>query len=895
MNNVNTTTVTSISGRVWVRQPDGSLTELRPGAAVPLDSDIVTDASSTVTLAIDGAAPITIGENRSVAITDDLFTPADPGEAAVAAPATTDSERLLAALESGDDPFGILEATAAIAGGPGGDDGGGSFVRLLRIQEDTTPMGLAYPRPGRVQEELPRLNGEAERDGAGASVPTPPNLYMPGDDGNNIINGRAGHDILIGDRGGTKTIFESGKGYNLNLLVNTSSATQWNWNGDRDTGDIARLETTKAALKAFLTDHVAQHGNINVKLTFYPGYAYKNNLWVSSDNVDTDATIGLNAGNLQPLLDAIDALVADGSGNPYAHGFDKARTWFEQMSLDPTYDGYENMTVFLTPGGPNHGNIGETDFARQKAFEALKAISPTIHTIGLGSETMDQFALDRFDTTDSGTTPAPDVDNLKNVLDSSGNPVFASLDNWAVTATGNISASLDAIGFGSLVPSYPAAHPALLDWHYLRFSTALNDTQAANIKIRQKDEAKITLTDAEYPDGAYLNFILHSGWGWNEAMGSQFSWNLLKWDDATNDWIQVNSGVPPVKGAGGYYVESFVNVMADGPGDYIFEFEFQKGAGDIGVLNVSPLYIQVGALNIQPFHPTLKIGQGAQALDPNDLEMALITGRDPSTVVTPGDDVLNGGEGDDIIFGDALYTANLPWDTPGNPSRPANYVKTGIDALDDFLVLKLGLASVADLTDDDRYDYIRANHALFNSDTDTLGGNDTLYGGAGNDILYGQGGDDILYGGDGNDILHGGAGNDTLMGGAGDDILYGGPGDDTFKWENGDAGTVAAPAQDVIKDFGMGGLDPNGDDVLDLRTLLIGEESTSDLGQYLNFSYVGTDTVLKISTIGALDASGNNYDQLITLEGVDLVGGSFTTQHQLALDLFAAGKLLIDQ
>jgi len=73
---------------------------------------------------MDGAAPITIGEHRSVALTADLYTPADPADAAVAAPATPDSERLLAVLESGEDPFGILEATAAIAGEPGGDDGG---------------------------------------------------------------------------------------------------------------------------------------------------------------------------------------------------------------------------------------------------------------------------------------------------------------------------------------------------------------------------------------------------------------------------------------------------------------------------------------------------------------------------------------------------------------------------------------------------------------------------------------------------------------------------------------------------------------------------------------------------------------------------------------------------
>jgi len=165
---------------------------------------------------------------------------------------------------------------------------------------------------------------------------------------------------------------------------------------------------------------------------------------------------------------------------------------------------------------------------------------------------------------------------------------------------------------------------------------------------------------------------------------------------------------------------------------------------------------------------------------------------------------------------------------------------------------------------------------------DTHGGDDTLYGDAGNDILYGQGG------------------NDTLIGGSGDDILYGGAGDDTFVWENGDAGTVLAPAKDIIKDFGMGGADPNGKDVLDLRDLLIGEEAPgSDLAEYLNITREGTDTVIRISTTGDLQSAGTpggvvtGFDQVITLENVDLTGG-MTDQNQIINNLITQGKLLVD-
>jgi len=401
------------------------------------------------------------------------------------------------------------------------------------------------------------------------------------------------------------------------------------------------------------------------------------------------------------------------------------------------------------------------------------------------------------------------------------------------------------------------------------------------------------VTDAAHPNGAYLHFKYASHTSWTEAAGSQFTWRLLKWDDVTNDWLVVESGIPKAP-IGSATLDAEVYVKAPGAGDYLFEFEFTQGAAETNGFNGRGIQLYAGNISVVETHPTLTMGQGQMVTDPDDLDVVLVSGYEYTLPVVVGDDTLYGGDGDDIIFGDALHTDNLPWAEVGG--KPANYIKTGIDALDDFLVLKLGLASVADLTDADRYDYIRANHALLNSDTDANGGNDTLYGGAGDDILYGQGGNDTLYGGEGNDILHGGAGNDTLAGGAGDDVLYGGPGDDVFLWQNGDAGTVAAPAKDIIKDFGLGGLDPNGEDQLDLRDLLIGEENSTDLGQYLNFSFDGNDTVLKISTTGGLDASGNGYDQLITLEGVDLVSltSSTTDQHQIALDLIAAGKLVVD-
>jgi len=110
-------TVTEITGRAWVRQADGALSELRPGAVVALQSEVVTAAGAAVTLAIDGTAPITIGENRRVAITDALIAPVDPSEAVFAPSTMADLNRLLAAFDFGKalDPIMCAENPAALS------------------------------------------------------------------------------------------------------------------------------------------------------------------------------------------------------------------------------------------------------------------------------------------------------------------------------------------------------------------------------------------------------------------------------------------------------------------------------------------------------------------------------------------------------------------------------------------------------------------------------------------------------------------------------------------------------------------------------------------------------------------------------------------------------------
>lgn len=98
------------------------------------------------------------------------------------------------------------------------------------------------------------------------------------------------------------------------------------------------------------------------------------------------------------------------------------------------------------------------------------------------------------------------------------------------------------------------------------------------------------------------------------------------------------------------------------------------------------------------------------------------------------------------------------------------------------------------------------------------GGDDDVFGGSGQDNLDGGQGQDELFGGSGDDTLTGGAGDDMLFGGTGEDVMVAGPdNDDLFGGEGSDTITVEGAGNHTI----VGGEDPDGSDI-DTLDLLAG-------------------------------------------------------------------------
>jgi Ca2+-binding RTX toxin-like protein len=212
--------------------------------------------------------------------------------------------------------------------------------------------------------------------------------------------------------------------------------------------------------------------------------------------------------------------------------------------------------------------------------------------------------------------------------------------------------------------------------------------------------------------------------------------------------------------------------------------------------------------------------------------------------------------------------------------------------------IMLGGAGMDYLQGDDGDDYLDGGDG---DDLSTLNGNllfeGGLSGGAGDDTIYGRAGKDELVGGDGQDLLDGGteddllfgeAGNDRLLGGDGDDKLSGGDGNDTLSggagvdYFNGGAGDdtyLDVTAEDVI-------FDNQGSDTIELLGAN-GLAATGALSKTGNSSVaVKLDNGDTLNLINAFYGTHYNLkfanNAIIDLEA--MIGNTLTTAVSLGLD-----------
>jgi Ca2+-binding RTX toxin-like protein len=151
-------------------------------------------------------------------------------------------------------------------------------------------------------------------------------------------------------------------------------------------------------------------------------------------------------------------------------------------------------------------------------------------------------------------------------------------------------------------------------------------------------------------------------------------------------------------------------------------------------------------------------------------------GKDLADTWIMGNDMLDGGAGNDVIFGDtAAFTAAVLAVDPAVSKCAFYSVRDAArDALEDLVEMGLGYGGPSSwfhLGDCDGGLYLSraTGEGCHDCCGKSLTDNDVIQGGEGDDLLFGQGGDDTLLGGAGTDWLIGGDGHDSLDGGPGCD------------------------------------------------------------------------------------------------------------------------------
>ncbi|WP_448679534.1 retention module-containing protein [Pseudomonas nicosulfuronedens] len=648
-------------------------------------------------------------------------------------------------------------------------------------------------------------------------------VQIPGTtpNGDNTLTGGSGDDVILGDVGGMLTTTQPGTSYNIALVVDTSGSMAYNLagNGGAAYAD-SRMKLIKDALINLANELKGHDGVINISLI---GFSATASIKVS--------VADLNNGNVNQLIDAIGktqntGLQADGGTN-YQSAFEQAVSWFNNQK-----NGYENLTLFLTDGDPTYsknygtGNSTTDNIVAESAqsFAGLSGLSE-VRAIGIGTG-VNADILKYFDNTKVTGTGTINLGNAVTVLasfDSNSGSGIAKVDNWTKTGTGSISRSNSEL---KITDAYGGA---------------ATKASSPEFNVSGNNLGKLSF---DYRTNVF-------------GSGDSFAWSLMKKVVAANgavSWELVDSGTRTSSDSANITSKTLV--------DGIYKLELSANDNSTSWLGSSDVDIRIDNIAVvTPNVVTAPTGQVDIVKQASDLTAALHGGSSSSELAPSGHDTISGGAGDDIIFGDTINTDSLPWGVNGNPAKPTDLpAGSGVSALSAFLELKNGHAASAE----EMYSYIKANHALFNVDGDTRGGDDHLYGGDGNDILYGQGGNDFLFGENGNDILFGGTGNDQLTGGKGDDILTGGAGADTFIWKAGDIG------KDTITDFNAG----EGDRI-DISDLLP-ETAHNDILSYLKVDT--TTSTLQVSTTGQIN-NGGAADVSIKLSGVDLsTYGSTSTE-----------------
>ena len=733
----------------------------------------------------------------------------------------------------------------------------------------------------------------------------------PNNADNKNIQGSDGDDIIVSDYGGVQSTLVPGMNYNIAFILDVSGSMAFDM--DRNSGtDGERLKLLQDGLMQYIENVVipfaqkaesGEGGYINLALIPFNGhkdYPVKNANGSSTTDVgpNSDKVSGavlklsiqdLKEGNLSAIEDAIkgtqNGLKAEGGTN-YEASFKRTENWFK--SLDNTdangkikeeNEGeWTNLTFFITDGNPTNYMSGTSqagtgsESQNQSEFNSILTNSKNtfdsglseiseVAAIGIGIGVKKSW-LQLFDnrdereiTIDIGT---PNISD--GIVSGSSKPTESMIANFD-NSTGNND------------PSKWVSNDSLV-------SASRNNNKMVLKDAKQGDGVATVYTgpefsvDSDKADKSFLSF--EYGRENTYQKGDKFIWKLQQ--KIGDEWQTIELGGnaendhAPAGNNKGFIFQT--GILEQGTYRLQFELEDKSGTGNGNYsVNIDNIKLNTSAITTgkNGVDDTIT-GSGGNpdiVLNADEFQYALEAGGLFPSLLPVGNDVVYGGDGNDIIFGDTINTDWMEWqgrnlEAANSPDAKGSGMAAFNKYLDMLLENKAELPigsnfifndSAKGVQTVDKYNFIKEHYVLFNVEGDTRGGKDELYGDGGDDIIFGQGGDDKLYGDEGNDILVGGAGADMLYGEAGDDILI----SDFHTTDTGIADGV-----DIVLDGGEG-----------FDTLILEGNNNIDFSKL-------DSTTNPIKNIEAFDLSQGTH-QLLNLTLQDVLD---MTEHSEEIDLY---------
>ena len=633
-----------------------------------------------------------------------------------------------------------------------------------------------------------------------ATVTVSPVDTVTGTSHGDTLLGDSSGEIITGDVSGSGGISTPGMNYNLCIILDSSGSMQ----DSMSTGNhqsSSRIDVAKNAIQTLLDNMADFDGTINLSIVDFDSGSKMALQGVTLRDLcvqDAQGNWHLDTSAGSAFMKAMGNITATGGTN-YESAFMQAEQWFSQQ---PT-DGYTNHTYFVTDGKPT--------LRLENQFDDYTAKSVHFGSVSIPKSGWYGDTLGWKQQVDGAEVSFRVVkehwfnDKYNYTLQYSDGKNWVTVKDFGFTSPAGSNIQLDMDGTLHTKSTIDVPQDA-------RLGVAWVDPVTGNT-YRLEQGGKNS-------DGTYKTQVVHINKDGSTTVVNQD----LSTDDGDGSQESTQETADSLAAAGALKDVSSIFVIGVGNAGSL--------PGNLGQYSSNGSYIL--------------------ATNKDQLDAALEAGKNATFDAIPGSDIIHGGAGNDVIFGDSGF-ANLQAVIAAALGISADKLSAAqmLDYIqkhpDDFDVSK----SSGDVTIDGKPTHV-----------DQFDKGDILIGGSGHDTVYGQGGDDLLIGdgghignqagldaylgslqdlllaegysvedltqaihsmsadalkdlaqelegaaGDGNDRLYGGEGNDVLMGmggddhlsgGAGNDVLFGGAGNDTLLGGHGNDVLLGGSGNDTL-------------------------------------------------------------------------------------------------